>query len=90
MTAPAAVYVRTSEGICSGRGLKMLCERLTDRGFAKPGTQFEVFSFYEEFWITTLKCVDEGKWEKLVPAHWEPAFKPRRKSYPLMVMRVDV
>ena len=82
MVAPSAVYVCLEEGICSGRGIKSLCEKLADRGYATPGTQFEVYSFYDEVWVTSIRCVSEGEWIKFVPEHWESAYKPRKRSSP--------
>lgn len=82
MSSLNAVYVQLAEGICTGRGLKTLCEKLTARGYASPGTQFEVYTFYDEKWITTIKCVDEGEWVKFVPEHWEIAYRPKRNPIP--------
>lgn len=89
MTLPSAVYVHLEEGICSGRGLKGLCEKLTERGFAVSGAQFEVYSFYDEKWITTIRCEDDGEWMKLIPEHWELAYKPKVKSLPPRVNGVN-
>ena len=82
MYSTSPVYVKVEGGIVSGRGLKSLCERLTQRGYNNPGTIYEVLEFYSEEYVTTLKCNPEGNWLKLVPEHWQLAYKPKGNPKP--------
>lgn len=82
MTLAGAVYVHLEEGICSGRGLKSLCEKLNKLGYNIPDTQFEVYTFYEQQWRTRIKCVGDGAWIKFVPDHWESAYRPKGNPVP--------
>ena len=82
MSTLNAVYVQLAEGICTGRGLKSLCEKLNQRGYDCPGTQFEVYTFYSQEWVTTIKCVDDKTWTRFIPEHWETAYRPKGNPIP--------
>lgn len=82
MSTMNAVYVVIDGKICTGRGLKSLCEKLNKIGHNDPNTEFDVYTFYEQKWITRIKCVGEGAWIKFVPEHWATAYRPKRNPIP--------
>lgn len=88
MTAYAtAMYVKVEGGIVSGRGIKSLCEKLTQKGYNVPGAQFNVLDFYDDEVVTQIKCNPEGHWMKLVPVHWQVVYKPKNNPIPRITVQ---
>lgn len=48
MLSVNSIYVVIDGRICSGRGLKSLCEKLNKLGYNIPDTQFEVYTYYKQ------------------------------------------
>lgn len=78
---PSAVYVYLEKGICTGSGLRTLCEKLNERGLNVAGAEFKVYGFYTDEYVATIKFTENGDWMKLVPEHWQAVIK-KKKNYP--------